>query len=126
MNKEIKQRWVNALRSGRYKQGRGALRRITGSGEEYCCLGVLCQLAVDDDVAKCEAEENLFMYECGNRTASSLPNGVAKWARLPDFQFSPKVSIPYEGHIRKFPLFVLNDVLNYSFEEIADLIEEQL
>lgn len=33
--------WVEALRSGKYEQGRGFLR----SGNQYCCLGVLSDLA---------------------------------------------------------------------------------
>lgn len=45
MNKEIKAKWLEALRSGRYKQGRTLLRSID---DEYCCLGVLCDI-VDPD-----------------------------------------------------------------------------
>lgn len=47
MNKRIKKLWIKALRSGKYKQGQGQLRR--GRKPEnavYCCLGVLCDLAV--------------------------------------------------------------------------------
>ena len=44
MNKEIKAEWVKALRSGEYKQGGGALHR----GDHFCCLGVLCDIAIDD------------------------------------------------------------------------------
>ena len=33
------QRVLDALRSGNYKQGRGALRT---EDDEYCCLGVMC------------------------------------------------------------------------------------
>jgi hypothetical protein len=40
MNRELKSRWVAALRSGDYKQARERLRR-NGS---HCCLGVLCDL----------------------------------------------------------------------------------
>jgi len=36
--------WLAALRSGDYKQGRGALRRRTG----FCCIGVAADL-VDPD-----------------------------------------------------------------------------
>jgi hypothetical protein len=39
MNKEWKEKWVKALRSGRYQQGRNVLRE----GDRYCCLGVLCE-----------------------------------------------------------------------------------
>lgn len=44
MKPEIKQLWIEALKSGRYKQGKGALRSING----YCCLGVLADLYVRD------------------------------------------------------------------------------
>lgn len=46
MNAEIKTQWVNALRSGEYKQGRHALRNLNADGTSgnYCCLGVLCDL----------------------------------------------------------------------------------
>jgi hypothetical protein len=37
MNEQIKQRWIEALRSGEYEQTQGRLRDETG----YCCLGVL-------------------------------------------------------------------------------------
>ena len=40
MNEEIKAKWLEALRSGRYKQGTYALRK----GNEFCCLGVLCDI----------------------------------------------------------------------------------
>lgn len=33
-------RWIKALRSGRYKQGKHVLRR----GEKHCCLGVGCRI----------------------------------------------------------------------------------
>lgn len=32
--------WIAALRSGKYKQGRGYLRK----GDYYCCLGVFCDV----------------------------------------------------------------------------------
>ena len=41
MNAEIKARWLEALRSGKYQQGRYVLRTADNT---YCCLGVLCDL----------------------------------------------------------------------------------
>jgi hypothetical protein len=41
MNKELKAKWIAALRSGKYKQGRSRLKH---SGR-HCCLGVLCEVA---------------------------------------------------------------------------------
>ncbi len=45
MDNQLKEQWVKALRSGRYKQGIHALRtREDGQPLEYCCLGVLCNI----------------------------------------------------------------------------------
>jgi hypothetical protein len=41
---EIKKNWIEALRSGRYEQGRGALRTHHLSGDRFCCLGVLADV----------------------------------------------------------------------------------
>lgn len=41
MKKEVADRWVEALRSGKYEQGRRALRK----GDTYCCLAVLCDIS---------------------------------------------------------------------------------
>ncbi len=42
MNKEIANKWCEALRSGKYKQGKASLHdKITNT---FCCLGVLCDL----------------------------------------------------------------------------------
>ncbi len=41
MNRELKKRWVEALRSGQYKQGQKQLRP---DADTFCCLGVLCDL----------------------------------------------------------------------------------
>ena len=43
MNPDAKAAWLEALRSGRYKQGKGYLRT---EKDEFCCLGVLCDLGV--------------------------------------------------------------------------------
>lgn len=39
MNKKLMQKWVKALRSGKYEQARGELYNKTC--DSYCCLGVL-------------------------------------------------------------------------------------
>ena len=40
-NKEIMQSWIDALRSGEYKQGKYLLR---DAEDNYCCFGVLADL----------------------------------------------------------------------------------
>jgi len=42
---ELKTKWLKALRSGHYKQGRGQLCTSPKPGKfRYCCLGVLAQI----------------------------------------------------------------------------------
>jgi hypothetical protein len=41
VDEAIKQKWVEALRSGNYQQTQGALHKIN---DGYCCLGVLCEI----------------------------------------------------------------------------------
>ena len=45
MKRYWKKKWLAALRSGEYKQGRGVLRRRRRGVDRYCCLGVLADLA---------------------------------------------------------------------------------
>ena len=41
MNAELKAKWVEALRSGEYRQCR---EQLHGFENQYCCLGVLCKV----------------------------------------------------------------------------------
>jgi len=41
MKAEVKAKWLEALRSGEYRQARRILR---GSSGTFCCLGVLCEI----------------------------------------------------------------------------------
>ena len=51
MPQEIKTKWIEALRSGEYKQGR---EWLLDNGGGYCCLGVL-QMCVLGDVERDDA-----------------------------------------------------------------------
>ena len=42
LSREMKRKWVAALRSGKYKQGKHLLYRL--NSDSFCCLGVLCHL----------------------------------------------------------------------------------
>lgn len=45
MDDKIKQKWIIALRSGNYEQGKNNLR---SKNNTYCCLGLLCDI-IDPD-----------------------------------------------------------------------------
>ena len=50
---ELKARWIAALRSGEYIQGRYNLRTREG---HYCCLGVLCMVLEKPDLTSTNYE----------------------------------------------------------------------
>ena len=114
MNQQIKEKWMNALRSGEYSQTRGYLRTTEG----FCCLGVLCDL-----YSKETGTEWVENYELENSSSfleefATLPKEVMEWSGLeypnPYFDFENGVS-----------LASLNDG-GKEFNEIADVIEKYL
>lgn len=114
MNPKIKAKWVKRLRSGEYRQGRRALRTTVAGEDHFCCLGVLCEIAVDEGVIPApEIAEGARWYD-----GSSVypPPSVVQWADLPDVN-------PAVGASR---LADLNDTYGCTFDEIADMIEEDL
>lgn len=46
--------WTDALRGGKYKQGKGSLRPTS---KTFCCLGVLCDLA---DNSRWKRDSNIY------------------------------------------------------------------
>lgn len=132
MNKDVKQLWVTALRSGDYTQGRRTLRYEDADGNNrWCCLGVLCDLAVKagiigeptrivkglpPDARDCDGPwEFLDDYDYDGYR-SDLPKRVQEWAGLEE-------AVPT---LRGSTAIELNDHLSMPFPEIADRIEESL
>ena len=70
MNKEIKQKWLEALRSGKYRKGTHALKRKfpENTEAEYCCLGVFCEICGLKPVSSREAFSGItyFSYQFDN------------------------------------------------------------
>jgi hypothetical protein len=125
MNPEIKTRWVEALRSGSYKQLTGALHLDSSSGSAFCCLGVLCDLAIQDGILP--GWDRFVDFpddeEPEEWNDEFLPGQVQTWAGLGTA--NPAVQEPeYPGD--EVTLAACNDERNLSFPQIADLIETQL
>lgn len=116
MNKEIKQKWIDALTSGEYKQGRNQLKKEKDGVTRYCCLGVLCELANKEGVGNW-TQDNVGY----DKTLGVLPVSVMNWAEL-----KSEYGIPFNiNNERDLCLTVLNDG-GTSFEEIAKLIDIHL
>ena len=77
MNPKIKEKWLKALRSGEYKQGRESLRK----DDKYCCLGVLCDIA-PKKLGMWGTQDTGFIAEDGTQTNISLPYLVRNWAGM--------------------------------------------
>lgn len=121
MDQEIKREWVEALRSGRYQQGRNVLRSGWDADAQFCCLGVLADLyAKSHGVPWAPPEEGTSAWTLPDGSVALLGHDVTEWARLND---SPSVDDPAGGTMA---LSALNDLGKHSFAQIADLIEEQL
>jgi len=111
--------WVDALRSGKYKQGTGQLQEeiLTTNADaedefipagKFCCLGVACEalgidyenadgMINDDDDAEALGLEASYNYE---DDAGDVP------------------------HVQdQDDLATLNDTFHWSFEQIADALE---
>lgn len=118
--KKIRARWVKMLRSGKYKQGQGKLHQTTPGGDMFCCLGVLCELAVKCGVVTETVDTTYPDYHCHNygNQINFLPSEVVSWSGL--LSRSGQCSLPTNcSH-----LSTLNDQ-GTSFEKIADLIEKE-
>lgn len=117
MNSEVKNKWIAALRSGNYSQTRQVLRDCQG----YCCLGVLTDLYLQEKGEKWEeemiGEDSYYYFDC---TEENITAPVIKWAGLdscdPDVVYNEDLST----------LTTLNDEERLDFNQIADVIEEQL
>ena len=128
LNPEIRARWTAALRSGQYEQGLEALRQVTeDGGYEFCCLGVLCELAAVEGVTEAAYDEDEGAWAYDGESAY-LPPRVAEWAGLPLTEDDsgvgrrwslPRVMTPQGEET----LVALNDELRWDFARIADAID---
>jgi hypothetical protein len=121
MNSEIKKAWVEALRSGEYEQGFGALN-ITG---KYCCLGVLCDLAAKRGMGEWGEEEDCLMKLHANiitRPVSFTYKGEIFQEELGSL-LCRDIEIEHESMMR---LISMNDDDRTPFPMIAHAIESGL
>jgi hypothetical protein len=106
MDPVAKRRWVEALRSGRYRQGLGSFEIPPGAGDlfghatepSYCALGVL---ALVHDIPR--YRDNSWL--------------TSNWHGIERFFYGNKDRALVE-------VYTLNDINRRSFAEIADYVEQ--
>ena len=130
MNPEVKQKWIDALRSGEYEQGSEKLRSVSG----YCCLGVLCDIYAKETNTEWEfrgnGETNLqpMDYWYFDDQSEFLPESVMDWAGLSLNCLVVKIDVEEDDEDPWFyneGLAELNDS-GYTFNDLSKLIEAQL
>jgi hypothetical protein len=133
MNPEIRAQWIAALRSGEYKQARGMLTERTEDGDKHCCLGVLCQLAVEAGVVgEAKVTPSTPWQLSYEGSTSLLPRSVAEWAGLDAVVGAivvvdgERVSLPQLNDGNREIRHLLVNVEPFTFEQIADVIEANL
>lgn len=144
MNPEVKSLWLEALTSGKFKQGKGYLRRIAetalgkdktdykDSDNRYCCLGVLTELyRTKTGEGRWERHETGGAYDfvLFGRTEDQMPQyTINEWAGVP----GGSVIVLDEDDAKKYnkgePEFYLADANDKGrrFKTIAKLIEKYL
>ena len=123
MNDNAK-KWVKALRSGIYKQGKGHL--CNPLTDEYCCLGVAADLYVKE-VGDITVEDDGSLRAYDGRDIYPPP-AVVEWLGLDDSAGRYVKSGDSEIVVQAGGITTLaynNDEDNLSFEQIADIIESE-
>ena len=145
MKKRVLTKWLKALRSGKYKQGRGTLCQTDKNGNEsFCCLGVLCDLYQKEQkrnkkrglkVETISGESSMVgilvpkpaSIKSYDDCDGTLPNKVIKWAGFREYNSDGEFLYDKESYPE---LINLNDgnsdlkIKGRSFSKIADIIEK--
>lgn len=151
MDARIKAEWTDLLRSGNFNQGSQKLHTSTRNEDgterhEFCCLGVLCELAVEAGIVDrvelspadgYEGPDVTYAYvpkvDPTDRTAVHYPpQEVAEWAGLRDT--NPYVNTTPEDfpsgdreYLRAQRQVIANaNDDGAPFTKIADIIDDQL
>lgn len=146
MDQKYKTKWVNALRSGKFTQGKSILHNM--DDDSYCCLGVLCHILEGEGLLRTDVVQESVsgqMYNAQRFGALKnfemdsdvglLPNAASKIVGLTEYdeydeeQFNDDPSITFtdrDGEPMTACLSSANDTYNLTFSEIADAIEAQL
>lgn len=135
INEENMDKFLAALRSGEFQQGRFNLCLTAPESEvqNFCCLGVMAELASKDGAV--EVEENGY-YRTYDNQSSLPPLAVLEWLGLPEVNRKRVFGNEYNVSLFNSSVnsstaeaFVtateLNDALYFSFTQIADEFEKE-
>lgn len=107
MRTKLMQKWIDALRSGKYQQGQGCL----SNGNKFCCLGVACDISGLGQWV--HSSFGYRMYDTADYGGSSmaLPSDV-------------KDALGVFSDV-ELDLIDMNDKHGKSFDDIAQFLEDR-
>lgn len=125
---ELKKQWTEALRSDKFKQGRGFLKKEDDDGVIcHCCLGVLAEVAGEEFV---EGMCPVYDEDTGEVVKEQKKFGIrdVRYDMAPNYltltlPLREKIGITQD---QMDVLTGMNDENRDSFAKIADYIEENL
>ena len=135
LKKEIKEKWLIELRSGKYKQGKENLKTVSPDGARYCCLGILTDIYLNENKRRWLTPSS-SEGPCSIKTVNGLsvnqclpPEEVNKWALDESYDgngepWAYRLKHPDTWDKSTWSLWNDNDHGGKSFSEIADIIEE--
>ena len=108
MKKELKDKWITALRSGEYTQAYGSLKLAPGC---FCAIGLLYEVAIGVWEEYDSPVSARIIYFTQDRREAVLDDTDKKFG------------LPRE---QMFHIMKMNDLIgqNATFEEIANYVEE--
>ena len=114
--KENWNKWIAALRSGEYSQGRLQLHSVDCSYETFCCVGVACKILALDSWPRDTAPEDAasIYYEVA---FGKVPTTAIAPLDLHDLLGIDEQHAPFEV------LYSLNDEEWWTFNQIAEYLE---
>jgi hypothetical protein len=111
VNKERVQLLVDALRSGKYEQGR--LLLWDDQNDRYCCLGVATRIAIEHGVVP----DDRYVW-----SHTGLHDEVRKWYGF--ISGNPPFQGLFNDEGKRLDAIGANDHARLTFPEIADAFEE--
>lgn len=109
-------KWIEALRSGKYKQTTGKLQ----DGVGYCCLGVACKVLIFEDLQRKDYLDRLV------DTEPQFQVYAPEWLKQINEDViarQKEESARSEDTIFAASLIHLNDERGFTFDTIADVLE---
>jgi hypothetical protein len=111
MNKKIKEKWLIALKSGKYEKGKKYLL----DDSKYCCLGVLCDIYATEHKLNIDNISTLSHNNENEVLCDNVKNWAGLLSRSPGFLNEYKINET---------LAEINDN-SETFKEVIETIEKQ-